>query len=309
MTSRSAGAQPKDGSAPKPAALNVRRGWQAFVGPRGRRYMVPTAQSTPSGLCYRDTGGRGKTLILVHGWTADSLTNWFSAFEPLRAAGWRAVAVDLPGHGGSKLVGGKFRLKRAAAAVLSVADHLDVRTFHIAGYSMGGPVSLLCAREAPKRVRGALLAATAAHIIPSWHNRTALAGLEIVAGAGFEVAATFAGLRSHVNGPGDAEVSLAQHARWMARNSSKSALVRAGGELARFDARSWIDELNLRSVVLVATRDKLVPVAAQRELAERLGATRVEVDAGHTFCLNADFGDVIADAVQSLAPARRKRGA
>lgn len=55
----------------------------------------------PDGTRFRiaEAGAAGAPpVVLVHGWGA-SLYMWRAWFEPMARAGWRVVAMDLPGHG------------------------------------------------------------------------------------------------------------------------------------------------------------------------------------------------------------------
>ena len=54
-----------------------------------------------AGLAYREAGGRSERVaLLVHGYPESSYM-WRHALPALAAAGWQAVAPDLPGYGDS----------------------------------------------------------------------------------------------------------------------------------------------------------------------------------------------------------------
>ncbi len=81
------------------------------------------------------------TVLLVHGWTGRAMV--MAAFvEPLRASGFRVVALDLPAHGNS--TGKQLNLAIGARAVQAVARALGPFTGAIA-HSFGGPATLLAA--------------------------------------------------------------------------------------------------------------------------------------------------------------------
>jgi alpha-beta hydrolase superfamily lysophospholipase len=83
------------------------------------------------------TGGRGPTVVLVHGW-AGRAADWRHLATGLITAGWRVVAPDLPAHGASDgRITDVFELSRAAAAVLRHEQPDAVVT-----HSMGFPVVL-----------------------------------------------------------------------------------------------------------------------------------------------------------------------
>jgi pimeloyl-ACP methyl ester carboxylesterase len=62
-----------------------------------------------------------------------------------------ALVPDLRGHGRSTL-NGPFGAEAYAADVLAVLDHFGVSRAHVVGASIGGPVGVLLAARAPRRV-------------------------------------------------------------------------------------------------------------------------------------------------------------
>lgn len=77
------------------------------------------------------------TVALLHGWTGRAA--FMSAFvEPLVAAGFRALAIDLPGHGRS--TGRSLHMPRAIAAIGAV--HERTGPWHgLIGHSFGGAIA------------------------------------------------------------------------------------------------------------------------------------------------------------------------
>ncbi len=270
------------------------------------RFAVPgpRLRDTSVGpVVVRDAGGPGTVVLLVHGWSADGLSNWLRAFEPLADAGYRPIAVDMPGHGGSPLRG-RFSIGRCATALADVLSELDLRVPTVAvGYSMGGPVSQTLAFQRPDLVHGIVQIATAAHIIPSNVNRRVLgvvshtASLAEAAGATLNFVSRF---RS--GGPSDGpEHDMGAHASWMLRSSSKRALLEAAGELARFDSRRWVAGVRAPAASVITLVDRAVPVASQRELANLIGAQVFAFPFGHVGCLRPGFGTITTEAVRSIA--------
>jgi 3-oxoadipate enol-lactonase len=68
-----------------------------------------------------------------------------------------------------------------------------------------------------------------------------------------------------------------------ADRGSAEDIAEAGRELSRFDACGWVSTVDVPAAVIVATRDKLVGVANQRDLAARLGpgTAVIELDVDH----------------------------
>ena len=74
-------------------------------------------------------------------------------------------------------------------------------------------------------------------------------------------------------------------------------LLEAANATTQFDSRGWIGEIDVPTAVVVTTRDRAIPPAVQRHLAESIpGATVHEIDDDHTACGHAAFGPVLRDA-------------
>jgi len=104
-------------------------------------------------------GQGGVPVLLLHGFAGDLLT-WQFNLAAL-AAGRRAVAVDLPGHGESTLDVGSGRVADFAPWVERLLDALGLPLVHVVGHSMGGYLALCLARHAPERVASLSLVAPA----------------------------------------------------------------------------------------------------------------------------------------------------
>ncbi len=242
---------------------------------------------------YRAGSCSSPPLVLVHGWAADAVLNWHVAMRDL--ARWAVVAPDLPGHGHTPNRG-HFSLDHCAAAVADVCDALGVTRATMVGYSMGGPVVQLLARDRPDLVGGVVMAATAARVMPSALARRGLPLLAQTGRLGVE-AMTAATKVLHPGSP------LALHALSTFHESDKGALVHAAAELARFDSRPWIGTLGLRAASIVTTRDHVVPTGAQLELARLLDVPDERIARmahGHLACLDHSFGVLVDQAAFSV---------
>ncbi|GGW93193.1 hydrolase [Streptomyces malachitofuscus] len=105
----------------------------------------------PSGdgdLAYRDTGGTGPALVLLHGGFLDH--RMWDAQVPALAASHRVLAPDARGHGASTNATRPFRPADDVAALL---DHLGIGSAVLVGLSMGAGTAVDTALEHPRRVR------------------------------------------------------------------------------------------------------------------------------------------------------------
>ncbi|GAC1317364.1 MAG: hypothetical protein NVSMB25_04860 [Thermoleophilaceae bacterium] len=235
-------------------------------------------------LFYRDTGGgRGRgtagTVLLLHGWMVPSDPHWFRTFGTLERQGWRVLALDARGHGRGPRGTNRFRLADCARDAVALVEHLKCGPVTVVGYSMGGMVAQIMAREAPSAVEGLVLCATACEFRTNLIMRgvwSSMAALQL----GWQLAPIrFWAAVGALAAKRDPEI-----AEWMAGELSRGAawdVAEAGREIGRFDSRPWLDEIESRTVVMVTLADLLVPPGRQRELARRLGAPVVEVNSDH----------------------------
>ena len=105
----------------------------------------------------------GRPILLLHGVTSSARTFWRLG-PALAAVGWRAVALDLPGHGhtGHAAAGGGFRFAETATQVAAAARALfqatgqreDAVGVTVVGHSWGSMVaaSLPAAGWCPARI-------------------------------------------------------------------------------------------------------------------------------------------------------------
>jgi len=111
-------------------------------------------------LRYLELGeGGGIPVLLVHGFGADFNTWMFT--QPALATGRRAVALDLPGHGGSAKDVGAGNAEGLTDAVEGALGALGVERVHLVGHSMGGAIAALLALRRPERVASLTLIASA----------------------------------------------------------------------------------------------------------------------------------------------------
>ena len=152
-----------------PTLLLLCSGCAVHVGPGDEPWETLTAAHRRSArmdgyrMNYVDlTGGKGQTVVLVHGY-ADSSYSFSQNVRPLLAAGFRVVVVDLPGLGRSSIPGDSFvySVENQARQVLALADHLGLKRFHLVGHSMGGGITLYLAWKHRSRLRSAVVIAPA----------------------------------------------------------------------------------------------------------------------------------------------------
>lgn len=98
------------------------------------------------------------TILFVHGWCCSAFT-WRHALPAAAAAGYRAVAVDLRGHGASDkpLEPELYTLPALGRHLLDILDALGLERALVVGHSMGGAVAVRAALDEPERIAGLVL--------------------------------------------------------------------------------------------------------------------------------------------------------
>ena len=97
--------------------------------------------------------GKGPAVLLLHGLFAQK-EQWNEVACALSAAGYQAIAPDLPGYGLSNDYGLEvYPLETQVALLANFVRNIDVQPAHVAGNSMGGAIAALYAQAHPDTTR------------------------------------------------------------------------------------------------------------------------------------------------------------
>ena len=218
-------------------------------------------------------------VVLLHGLSMTSDSCWHGSYEQL-AAHHRVVAFDLRGHGSGLPVDGHFSLEECADDAVAVASAIGIDRFIAVGYSIGGLIAQTLWHRHRHALDGLVLAATAHY--PLTPVEWALSAAPVM-GMSWRrgVAARPIGpaRRSHIE-------------PWVFGSALQAA--------AKFDARPWIDSVDVPAAVVVTTRDAVIIPWRQRALAKAIpGATTHELRSGHLAPIRHPHR--LADAIASAS--------
>jgi len=252
---------------------------------------------TSSGTIFYTVNGEpsaGPALVLLHG-AGGSRLNWPAELRRLEQARLSGVAVytlDLPGHGRS---GGSGRdaIEDYATDVASFFDAVGIERAVIVGHSMGGAIALTMALDFPERVTGLVLVATGARL------RVAPSILERIS-TDFEAAVDI--ITSYAWSQ-EAPSELVDLGRERFRDAGPDVLLGDLTACDRFDVMQRLGEIDVPTLVVAGSADRLTPVEYSHHLAEHISEAQIAIieGAGHMVMLERPVE--VAEGVQHFLTA------
>lgn len=215
----------------------------------------------------------GRLVLLVHG-AGNDHSIWRYQTRRLAAAGYRALAIDLPGHGKSDGPG-LTSIRDMADWVGRVIDALGSPETVVVGHSMGTIIALELAARRPLAGIGLMAPAVPMEVHEDLQraadDEDALAR-DLIIGWSFNGRARFG---SHLD-PGV----------WTAGGNRR--LLERSADLLGTDLRAcaeWeapeLEAIDVPALVIVGSEDRMTPAKAGRSVAERLPqATLVYIENG-----------------------------
>lgn len=273
---------------------------------------VPPYEMAPARTVYvpgrgeffvRDTGDTNPSrpvVLLLHGWMVSADLNWHSIYAPLADAGYRVVAIDHRGHARGLRALVPFRLTDCADDAAAVLRTLGIVQAIVVGYSLGGTIAQLMARDHRDVVSGLVLSGTCQHFqdpatVKLWRWMGVVGLMVRVAPRTFFKA-----------GFKRSGIPLDERSAWwmseLLRHSARD-VAEAGRELGRFDSRPWLAGVSVPAAMVLTSRDQAVAPAKQHELAAAVSATVFEVPLDHLELTErvAEYNPALLSALQAVA--------
>ena len=216
--------------------------------------------------------GAGPDVLMIHGW-ASSWRMWERPMHHLALAGFRAWALDLPGCGESDALcppNGRYTIANLTSVVEAFVERVGIERVALVGHSMGGAIALEMSTRRPDATRALVLVAAvvsgrpglAPHVfLGSWFGRRLL------------------------------EFSQQHAAPWLARTLPlRAEVLRDVQDLARaapqaalgslqavvdFDFSDRLSEIHVPTLVIVGTRDGIVPPIEGELAASKIPGARL----------------------------------
>jgi len=220
-------------------------------------------------------------VVLIHGLGGSSVGEWYR-IGPRLAERRRLILIDHRSHGLSPLATDPYDVEDVADEIAAILDRIGIGSTDVVGYSMGGTIAQALAARHPGRVRRLVLIATFA-AFPQ-HRRRALTFGALVTRAW-----------ERLTGLGTPEVRTGyllragavehKHSRWLWQETHRrhpDAGAQSTLATVRFSSIDWVGRLDVPTLVIVPTRDMLVPAQWQLELASLIPDSKtVEIEGAH----------------------------
>jgi pimeloyl-ACP methyl ester carboxylesterase len=239
-----------------------------------------------------DSGAARGTIVWIHG-LSGSWQNWLENLPVLAAAGWRCVAMDLPGFGESPMPREPISITGYAAMVDELLRVLGVSRAVVVGNSMGGFIGAEIAIRFGTWVDRLVLVSAAGLTTEGQQNlvrvaRATAVGVTMTAGwlasradwlarrprARTALLAIVAAHPDRLPAPLAAE---------QLRGSGKPGFVPALDALTNYPIRDRLADIKAPTLVVWGDKDPLIPVRDAWEFGRLIPGSRVVVyeDTGH----------------------------
>ena len=252
---------------------------------------------------YLSQGSGRIALVFLHG-IGGGKESWRGQLAHFAALGYRAIAWDAPGYGGSPLPA-DYTWPALAAALNGLCDELSLAKIIPVGHSMGGMLAQEFAATYPDRVQALVLTGTSpafGKADGTWQQEFIKARLGPL-DAGKSMADLAPGLVAGLVGESadPAGVAAAQACMGAVPPETYRLAVK---NLLTFDRRASLGQIAVPTLLVAGDKDRTAPAEVMRRMGEKIpGAKFVSLPkAGHlmSFEQPAAYDAAIADFLQTL---------
>lgn len=222
-------------------------------------------------------------LVLLHG-AASSHLDWPAQLRRLPHTA--VYALDLPGHGHSPPPG-RDSIEAYATVVNDFVSQLALQKVVLLGHSMGGAIAQTIGRTKPEWLAGLVLLGTAA-LMPV--SPAILGQIETDYTAVVDFLVRYQWSR-------DVPDSLRTLSRQRLAQNNTAVVAGDFHACNEFDARPFLAQINVPTLVLGGTKDKMTPFSESERLAAHIPHTQLEAIEGAGHFLALEQPDAVSKAV------------
>ena len=192
---------------------------------------------------------------------------------------FRVLRYDTRGHGRSEATPGDYSIAKLADDVLQLLDLLQFERVFFCGLSMGGAIGIYLGAYAPQRFRKLVLCNTAPKFgtMDTWNAR-----IQAVRSGGMKAVAGTVVERWFTEAFRSAHLLETETIRTMLENANPHGYLSCCAAVRDVDARPYLPDVRVPSLVLTGSHDPVAPPAEARNLVADIPASRyAEVSAAH----------------------------
>ena len=241
------------------------------------------------------TLGSGPTVLMLHGIGGGHVA-FAPQVETLAAAGYRAVAWDMPGYGHSAPIE-PYTFKGLAQSCIDLIDALQCEHVVLLGHSMGGMVAQEVVARRPERVSRLVLCGTSAAFGKRTDGRSAdawaqqfIAQRTAPLDAGQSMAEVAQRLVPQMVGPGSLPEGLRLAEHCMA-GVPAATYRRALDCLVTFDRQAALGDIRVPTLLIGGEFDRVAAPAVMKQMAEAIPDARYAELKGIGHLMNLEAPD------------------
>lgn len=241
------------------------------------------------------TLGSGPTVMMLHGIGGGHIA-FAPQVETLAAAGYRAVAWDMPGYGYSAPIE-PYTFKGLAQSCVDLIDALQCEHVVLLGHSMGGMVAQEVVARRPERVSRLVLCGTSAAFGKRTDGRSAdawaqqfIAQRTAPLDAGQSMAEVAQRLVPQMVGPGSLPEGLRLAEHCMA-GVPAATYRRALDCLVTFDRQAALSAINVPTLLIGGEFDRVAAPAVMKQMADAIPDARYAELKGIGHLMNLEAPD------------------
>lgn len=240
-------------------------------------------------------------VLLVSNSLSSDMTMWEDQI-PVWSRSRRVVRYDGRGHGRSVVSPGPTTIARLGQDAIGILDALGVLRADFLGLSLGGMVGQWVLTHAPRRIRRAVLANTAAHMGPPdlWNGRMALA-----AAGGMEATVEPTITRWFPQGFRERHPDTIERMRAMVRRTPLEGYLASCAAIRDMDQRDTIRAITTPTLIIVGANDPATTPADGELIHAAIATSRTEyLQAAHISNVEqpAQFTQSVSDFLAAPDP-------